>query len=335
VNAPAPAARRYWWVNQNQTFRQEIGGGYLWSPKRKADGAYNRFYDFMREVAPGDLVFSFRDTLIQAIGVATDYCFEAPKPADFGNAGKQWDRIGWKVPVRWTMLSNRIRPASHMDTLAVLLPTKYAPLRVNGKGLQSVYLAEVPESMAFELGRLIGPPVSELVRDRALGDLPDVTAGRARAELIEWEDHLERQIMTARTMSDTERMAVVKARRGQGQFRDNVLQVERRCRITRVDRPEHLVASHCKPWRDCADASERLDGENGLMLTPTIDHLFDRGFISFENDGGLIVSPRADRASLARMGIDPSASTNVGAFSGGQKAYLETHRESVFLEVSR
>jgi putative restriction endonuclease len=49
---------RYWWVNQNQTYRHEIGGGYLWSPKRNANGARNPFYESMREVAPGDLVFS-------------------------------------------------------------------------------------------------------------------------------------------------------------------------------------------------------------------------------------------------------------------------------------
>lgn len=53
---------RYWWVNQNQTYRQEVKGGYLWSPKRNANGARNPFYEFMREVAPGDLVFSFVDT---------------------------------------------------------------------------------------------------------------------------------------------------------------------------------------------------------------------------------------------------------------------------------
>lgn len=55
---------RYWWVNQNQTYRHEVAGGYLWSPKLKANGAANPFYEFMREVAPGDVIFSFRDTKI-------------------------------------------------------------------------------------------------------------------------------------------------------------------------------------------------------------------------------------------------------------------------------
>ncbi len=41
--------------DQNQTYRQEITGGYLWSPKRNANGARNPFYEFMREVTLGDL----------------------------------------------------------------------------------------------------------------------------------------------------------------------------------------------------------------------------------------------------------------------------------------
>jgi len=55
---------RYWWVNQNQTYRHEVAGGYLWSPKRKANGGDNPFYESMREVASGDIVLSFADARI-------------------------------------------------------------------------------------------------------------------------------------------------------------------------------------------------------------------------------------------------------------------------------
>jgi putative restriction endonuclease len=68
---------RYWWVNQNQTYRHEIAGGYLWSPKRNANKARNPFYESMREVAPGDIIFSFRETRIAALGIARSYCYEA------------------------------------------------------------------------------------------------------------------------------------------------------------------------------------------------------------------------------------------------------------------
>jgi putative restriction endonuclease len=144
---------RYWWVNQNQTFKQELGGGYLWSPKRNANGARNPFYESMREVA-------------------------------------------------------------------------------------------------------------------------------------------------------------------------------------RVDNPAHLPASHCKPWRDSTN-EERLDGENGLLLTPSIDHLFDRGFISFQDNGQLIVSPVAHAASLERMGVPTQEIVNVGEFTSGQRRFLEYHRDAVLLRAVR
>jgi HNH endonuclease len=107
-----------------------------------------------------------------------------------------------------------------------------------------------------------------------------------------------------------------------------VRSIERACRITKVERMEHLIASHVRPWRDSNNA-ERLDGENGLLLTPTVDHLFDKGFISFENNGQLIVSPVADPFSLKRMGIDGKARLNVGVFSDGQRRHLDFHRENV------
>jgi hypothetical protein len=69
---------RYWWVNQNQTYRHEISGGYLWSPKRNANKACNPFYESMLEVSPGDIIFSFRDTRIGALGIAHSYCYESP-----------------------------------------------------------------------------------------------------------------------------------------------------------------------------------------------------------------------------------------------------------------
>jgi hypothetical protein len=87
-------------------------------------------------------------------------------------------------------------------------------------------------------------------------------------------------------------------------------------------------------WRDSTN-EERLNGENGLLLTPSIDHLFDRGFISFEDSGTLIISPVAHRLSLQRMGIDITKVVNVGGFTSGQKQFLDFHRNSVLLQSIR
>jgi len=319
---------RYWWVNQNQTFRQEIDGGYLWSPKRNKNGNRNPFYEFMREVAPGDIVFSFCNTRIAALGIVSGYCRESPKPEEFGNAGTNWSQIGWQVGVRWQRLSNAIRPKDHIARLRLDLANKYAPLTPEGNGLQSVYLTMVSAALASTLFALIG---NEATRVTDVGhEVSKIERDTPALEqdIEEWERRVEVEIAANAAIRETEKAALVLARRGQGQFRDNVRSIERACRITKVDRMEHLIASHVRPWRD-SNNDERLDGENGLLLTPTVDHLFDKGFISFEDSGQLIVSPVADPVSLKRMGIDYERRVNVGAFSEGQRRYLDFHRENV------
>ncbi|MCF6225585.1 MAG: HNH endonuclease [Xanthomonadales bacterium] len=325
---------RFWWVNQNQTFQQETEGGYLWSPKRKSNGGINAFYEFMREVSPGDIIFSFQGTYIRALGIARSSAYGCPKPAEFGSAGPNWSDIGWRVDVHYISLNNQIRPADHMSLLGPNLPKKYAPIQRNGRGNQGVYLTFVPPQLAKALENIIGHEAKTLfshlskVADVAPGFLQDTAIG-----LAQWEEHLLQEVRGDSSITVTERETVVMARRGQGKFKEAVLKIEKCCRITKVDRIEHLRASHIRPWRDCADHEQRLDGENGFLLTPSIDHLFDRGFISFENNGELILSPAAHRESLNRMGIETEKSLNVGNFHAGQKSYLEYHRDSVFLQA--
>ncbi len=316
---------RYWWVNQNQTYRQEIEGGYLWSPKRSANGARNPFYESMREVSLGDLVFSFVDTRIQAVGIAQSNCWESSKPVEFGNAGLNWENIGWKVKVVFTGLQHTIRPKDHISVLRPFLPERYSPLQPNGNGLQSVYLTEIPAPFAQTLMGLIGPEVESIAM------ASQITKPSAPDDIDIWEGKLEQQVAGDTSVPETERTAIIRARVGQGLFRDRVSKIETKCRITGVQHPDYLRASHCKPWRDSTN-HERLNGENGLLLTPSIDHLFDRGFIGFEDDGQLIISPVAHRPSLERMGVDTKNPVNVGSFTSGQKVFLEIHRNSHLLK---
>ena len=321
---------RFWWVNQNQTYRHEVSGGYLWSPQRKANGSQNPYYDFMREVSPGDLIFSFADTWIRTIGVARSNAYPAPKPSEFGTAGAYWDKIGWRIDVSFHALrTGTVRPADHMALLGPLLPAKYAPLQADGRGLQSVYLTLVDDRLASMLIDLIGPEARALAQHlfTSATDMPTASA----VGLVQWEEHELELVRDNQTIPETERRALVLARRGQGLFKQRVMRLERACRITGVTNETHLRASHCKPWRSASN-EERVDGENGLLLTPTIDHLFDRGFIGFEANGDLIVAPVADAASLRRMGIDPGARINVGAFSEGQRGFLRYHQEQVLLK---
>jgi putative restriction endonuclease len=324
---------RYWWVNQNQTFDHETRGGYLWCPQRKNDNTRNHFYECMREVAPGDLIFSFCDTYIRAIGVARSYCYPCPRPDEFGHVGHQWDKVGWRVDVSFSFREKPIRPREHMDRLGPLLPPIYAPLRSNGDGLQAVYLTGLPPAFALELAALVGADVLALAEGLRAQDIqPELIAAAKPAEGIAWEDEEQRRIEIS-PIPETEKVTLILARRGQGLFRAGVRKIERACRITGVERFEHLRASHCLPWRASSN-EQRLDPENGLLLTPSIDHLFDEGFISFEGDGRLLISVVAHKESLSKMGVPVEAPFNAGAFTSGQRRYLEMHRDSVFKKAA-
>jgi hypothetical protein len=280
----------------------------------------------MREVSPGDLVFAFVDTYLSAIGKVLSYCWECPKPSEFKAAGSYWANVGWKVSVLYTPLTNQVRPKDDMALLGPLLPPRYAPLQTNGNGNQGAYLTELTPEFAEVLIALIG-----VEAELAVATVPPPDIENTEDDLDDWEHRIEERIQDDRKIQDTEKTAIIRARRGQGTFKERVMQIESKCRITGVSNPTHLLASHCKPWRD-SNNEERLHAENGLLLTPSIDHLFDRGFIGFEGNGNLIISPVAHRPSLQRMGVETSHQLNVGTFTQGQKTFLEYHREMILLK---
>lgn len=307
---------RYWWVNQNQTYKSEVPGGFLWSPKTKSNGHRNQFYENMCEVTPGDLVFSFCDTKIKAIGVVVGETQSAPKP-DFGSTGDQWSDEGWLVPVEFQEVAFPVRPKDYIEQLRSYLPPKYSPLQDNGDGLQSVYLATVPEPMAEVLISIIGLDYHNI--------LNSLLSNSRDSE--EDADRVEENLKGRTDIGPTVREQLVRSRRGQGIFKANVRLNEHGCRITGTTELKHLRASHIKPWKDSND-EEKLNGCNGLLLSPHVDHLFDRGFITFEDNGDLIFSPTMSTTVSSEWGLPTTL--NVTPFSSAQCEFLAYHRANVF-----
>lgn len=116
------------------------------------------------------------------------------------------------------------------------------------------------------------------------------------------ESDLEKIINDPNTTA-TEKAALVKSRIGQGVFRDKVMQHWSSCAVTGCSDTSLLVASHIKPWKKSTD-SERLDQWNGLLLSPNLDKAFDKGFITFETNGAIRLSPLLTDA--AKLGITSS-----------------------------
>lgn len=100
------------------------------------------------------------------------------------------------------------------------------------------------------------------------------------------------------------RPPVIRARVGQGRFRDSLLdRWDRRCAVTGVEVEEALVASHIKPWF-LSTKAERLDPDNGLLLVGTLDRLFDYGMISFSVDGTIMISPRVPPEAVPQLHLN-------------------------------
>ncbi len=121
---------------------------------------------------------------------------------------------------------------------------------------------------------------------------------------------------------------LIRARKGQGKYREKLLENCPFCPITLVSDDRLLIASHIKPWIKSND-DEKLDPKNGFMLTPTYDFLFDRGYISFTDDQKMLVSPWLSKMTCSKLNISDGKGYNMLPTKGREK-YLEYHRKNIF-----
>ncbi|MEO6958793.1 MAG: HNH endonuclease signature motif containing protein [Burkholderiaceae bacterium] len=126
----------------------------------------------------------------------------------------------------------------------------------------------------------------------------------------------------------TERAALIQARIGQGAYRRKLLDLWKgRCAVTGCEIGAVLVASHAKPWRKSSN-NERLDPFNGLLLASSVDRLFDKGLITFANDGKIIADDRLTDTQLSSIGL--SRQSRLSRVDTLHLPYLNAHREGVF-----
>lgn len=313
-----------WWVNHNSSSRKELNDGYIMSPQKESDGKKNQTYLNLKKAKPGDTVYSFADSVIGAVGVIASTYEDCLAPKESKEI--TYSVPGWKVEVEWIQLAKPLSPRSKIQLIAPLLPKKYMPLLQNGKGNQKCYLAAISEDLDAVLRGLLiqegNVEVNSLLNELSAEVIRDYTRASSQIELPNGtyvnpsEDDVD----------DTEASQLIKARKGQGKFRSRVIEVEGRCRVTGLDAPELLIASHIKPWSVSTNA-ERLDGNNGLLLSPHVDKLFDKGLVTFESDGRLVVV-ESYIPVLLNWHIDPEM--NVGAFNASQEDYLKYHHKHIY-----
>lgn len=131
-------------------------------------------------------------------------------------------------------------------------------------------------------------------------------------------------------LKPTEKEAIIKARIGQGDFRNSLIKkYNGKCIVTGINDTRLLIASHVKPW-SVSNNQERIDVENGFLLSPLYDKMFDLGLITFTNDGQIKLSSTIKQNNRITMDIDTEKIHSLG-ISTRLKANLDYHRDVIFL----
>ena len=129
-------------------------------------------------------------------------------------------------------------------------------------------------------------------------------------------------------LSESERDAVVKARRGQGRFRSELLRYwSDACAVTNCAEPTLLKASHIKPWVK-SSLLERTDVYNGLLLSPNLDAAFDSGHITFDEDGVIVLSPKLTKKDAEALGFHEGM--RLRRMDDEHRGFLAYHRQNIF-----
>lgn len=221
----------------------------------------------------------------------------------------------------------------------LVVGSTHCPLRVwLGAFGDAVFLAAFSQqNVTRALGDYGAPMAAPMPKGAAGGrTVPDVPALHrllrrafqlSKALPNELLQTFEKKVAGMPTSTEAERLVVQRV--GQSVFRDGLLDLwEGRCAVTGLAVPALLRASHIKPWADCETDAERLDVYNGILLAPHLDAAFDRGFITFGDDGAIVVNGALSPDAQRILGLDRPAF--VRGLTDGHRGYLPWHRERVF-----
>ena len=150
-------------------------------------------------------------------------------------------------------------------------------------------------------------------------------AARNDQSAIKEAEALEEEIDSLQLKGE-DKEAVVKQRVNQNVFRDRLLKKYNKCVLCGMSNPDLLTASHIKPWRD-SDETERLSIYNGFLMCPNHDILFDRGYISFSDDGSILISDELSPDDRVFLNVHEGFSIELKTEN---LSFLQYHREKIF-----
>lgn len=126
-------------------------------------------------------------------------------------------------------------------------------------------------------------------------------------------------------ITQTEKERFIKARIGQGKFKKLLIKRECKCALCGVTDPRVLIASHIKPW-SASSNEERLDVNNGLLLCPNHDALFDKQLISFDFNGKIVISQTLDETARVFLNVNDELRVKLNE---KQLGYMNGHQQNL------
>lgn len=292
----------FYWVNLGRTYQEVADHKFLWAPSHTFNSRGKKLIDggwrHVPEVKRGDIIFCNENSRIIYVAVAKKNSYPAERPAN--RNFDQWKRDGFKIEVDLVILGTPVKLDDFRNELYERFNDATSPklLTVQRMPAQK-YLTRLPDGAGILIMNTLGD-IALPIHDR----------------ITKTNTH---------KLTETEREAVIKARVGQGQFRRDVLDLwGSTCPVTGINMPELLVASHIVSWQ-LSDNYEKLDKFNGLPMSPAADKLFDKGLISFDDSGHLLVSARLTSGTLLKLGL--KSDLRIRGLRPEHRKYLSRHRE--------
>lgn len=309
-----------WWVNTGERFYAQKEARALWCPNltindKQSSGPPQWHWAIIQEVKVGEFILIARNGFIEGVAIAKQVAIaNKPKPATFP-PDDNWHSEGWLLPVELVFLRQRVS----RDTLTAGLFNYFAersPFRLNKHGKikgNQVYFARIPGADAPELFERFRIELElqcpgELDRAFSSVDNSDET--------------------TSKSVKATTRDAIIKARVGQGQFRQSLLEIwEGKCCATGLEQKQLLRASHIVAW-SASDDDERLSPFNGLLLSAAYDAAFDAHLITLTPEGDWENIAGLTPAQLRQAGLGNLEDHKVFGLKEGHRQYLIRHNKN-------
>ncbi|MGF6947888.1 putative restriction endonuclease [Neobacillus sp. B4I6] len=301
----------YFLVFQNKSYKEERTGGYLWAPQKNENGQTFHHWTDMKIIQKTNIIFNSYNGKLVSVLIAKENCKEHERPTGL-NQLDLWEKDGWIVNAEYIDLEEPITYKDYMEDILRLQDKKYAPFNKSGRG-NTGYLFRVSTELANFLFEII-ERTNGISRERFRieNNIPE--------EII---NQIENDLDSVTTLDKTERETIIKSRIGQSAFKKALLAIEKKCRICGVTDERFLVASHIKPWSE-SNNQERLDVNNGLLLCPNHDALFDKGYISFDETGNVMIKDSLDETTKILLNINETMRIKM---TERQRNYMKWHRE--------